>query len=1090
MKALFGVPMGDIMLVLAALFAVSLAGVAFIYLTNRVMFRMGVRNLRRRGLQSGLVVVGLMLATLITTAAFSTGDTIDHSITRAGYEQLQRSDLQLNLVGDTQITNDIAVYFDEGVTAGLEARFAADPDIEGFIPLLQEPVTAVNQRSSLSEPSLMLSGIDPGRLGRLGGLRTVQGDQVDLAALQANEILLSERAAEELDARVGDRLTVHADGVTTEVVVVEVVRDELASSGARAFYERGAGGGAMVLPTVQRITGHAGELNRLTVALRGDVATSHQNSEAAIGRLEPFLQSTDGQALLGVARAATVDALKADAIKEAEATGNLFTTFFLALGLFSIAAGVMLIFMIFVMLAAERKAEIGMARAVGAQRSSLMQSFIAEGMVYSLLAGAVGTVGGVAAAVGLVGVFLRVVGGFDFIEPHITVRSLIISYCLGVVITFLTVVASSYKVSGVNIIAAIRGTDEEAPTPAPRHVVWRWVALGLPALVVPPLGLWMLLRKGLGLPSAWIWAPLGVLVAVLSVLAGAGADSEFLFSFGVSMLPLSIAIIAAHYRAPRRLTWTLVGGYLAAYWLAPVNYDRALLGRDLTGGVEMFLLSGVMVVIAFTLVIVFNAQLLTTIVQRGRAPRYTAATILTALTVAGSVAGVLLGDRGNGLGGLLFLVSGVTGIGAALALAAVRFPHLAPALKMGVAYPLSNRFRTGMTIAMFSLIVFSLATFGAVNSSFVAMMGADGGDGGWDVMVSANRNTVVSTDIRAALEEVAAPVAASIEATGRTTTFTGHSRVRTVEDLGGGDDATAFPVLAADTGFLSSPEAGLAGWVAGYDNQRAVFDAVRTESGLALVDLSVISGGFNNYEFTLADVQIEDERFEPFVLELTNAETQESTRVTVVGVLATRVDQLYTAGVYLNEDDYRRTFGAPEYLRTWVRVDGDSDAAAQAIERALVSRGVQAESISGLIEAASAESNTFIRMFQGFMGLGLLTGIAALGVIAFRSVVERRQQIGMLRAIGYQPGTVALSFILESGFIALMGILAGVIGGMIVARNLFTTGQFAGSGIEFAIPWAEVLVIAVTSFAMSLLMTWWPSRQAAAVPVAEALRYE
>jgi putative ABC transport system permease protein len=314
--------------------------------------------------------------------------------------------------------------------------------------------------------------------------------------------------------------------------------------------------------------------------------------------------------------------------------------------------------------------------------------------------------------------------------------------------------------------------------------------------------------------------------------------------------------------------------------------------------------------------------------------------------------------------------------------------------------------------------------------------------------------------------------------------------VRTVEDLGGGTDATAFPVLAADTDFLSLPEAGLAGWVAGYDNQRAVFDAVRTESGLALVDLSVISGGFNNYEFTLADVQIEDERFEPFVLELTNAETQESTRVTVIGVLATRVDQLYTAGVYLNEDDYRRTFGAPEYLRTWVRVDGDSDTVAQAIERALVSRGVQAESISGLIEAASAESNTFIRMFQGFMGLGLLTGIAALGVIAFRSVVERRQQIGMLRAIGYQPGTVALSFILESGFIALMGILAGVVGGMIVARNLFTTGQFAGSGIEFAIPWAEVLVIAVTSFGMSLLMTWWPSRQAAAVPVAEALRYE
>ena len=52
------------------------------------------------------------------------------------------------------------------------------------------------------------------------------------------------------------------------------------------------------------------------------------------------------------------------------------------------------------------------------------------------------------------------------------------------------------------------------------------------------------------------------------------------------------------------------------------------------------------------------------------------------------------------------------------------------------------------------------------------------------------------------------------------------------------------------------------------------------------------------------------------------------------------------------------------------------------------------------------------------MGLGLVVGIAALAVVASRAVVERRQQIGMLRAIGYQRGMVALSFLFESGFIA------------------------------------------------------------------------
>jgi len=117
-------------------------------------------------------------------------------------------------------------------------------------------------------------------------------------------------------------------------------------------------------------------------------------------------------------------------------------------------------------------------------------------------------------------------------------------------------------------------------------------------------------------------------------------------------------------------------------------------------------------------------------------------------------------------------------------------------------------------------------------------------------------------------------------------------------------------------------------------------------------------------------------------------------------------------------------------------------------------------------------------------------GIAALGVIAFRSVVERRQQIGMLRAIGCQTESIALTFVLESTFVAAMGILSGVVGGLIVSRNLFTTGQFSGEGVDFTMPWGEVAVFVGLVLIVSLIMTWWPSRSAARVPVPEALRYE
>ncbi len=185
--------------------------------------------------------------------------------------------------------------------------------------------------------------------------------------------------------------------------------------------------------------------------------------------------------------------------------------------------------------------------------------------------------------------------------------------------------------------------------------------------------------------------------------------------------------------------------------------------------------------------------------------------------------------------------------------------------------------------------------------------------------------------------------------------------------------------------------------------------------------------------------------------------------------------------------------GTPVYQRYFARLaaGSDSKAVAAGIESALGTSGVSADSVKQLIDDQSAEDATFQRMFQAFMALGLVVGIAGLGVIAFRSVVERRQQIGMLRAIGFQRGTVTLTFLLESSFVAVMGILSGVVGGAIIARNLLTSDNFTdGQSITFAIPWAELALMVGIAYVFALLMTWWPSRGASRVPVAEALRYE
>ncbi len=76
---------------------------------------------------------------------------------------------------------------------------------------------------------------------------------------------------------------------------------------------------------------------------------------------------------------------------------------------------------------------------------------------------------------------------------------------------------------------------------------------------------------------------------------------------------------------------------------------------------------------------------------------------------------------------------------------------------------------------------------------------------------------------------------------------------------------------------------------------------------------------------------------------------------------------------------------------------------------------------------------------------------------------------------------------------ATMGILSGVVGAAILSRNLMTSDEFTGTGttgFDFFIPWSEVIVFVVVAYVFSLLLTWWPSRSATRVPVAEALRYE
>jgi putative ABC transport system permease protein len=175
-----------------------------------------------------------------------------------------------------------------------------------------------------------------------------------------------------------------------------------------------------------------------------------------------------------------------------------------------------------------------------------------------------------------------------------------------------------------------------------------------------------------------------------------------------------------------------------------------------------------------------------------------------------------------------------------------------------------------------------------------------------------------------------------------------------------------------------------------------------------------------------------------------------------------------------------------------LREGADATAIAQELETTFIANGMEADSIQALLDDAVAANTTFTRLVQGFMGLGLVVGVAALGVITARSVVERRQQIGVLRAIGFQRRMVQLSFLLESSFIALTSIVVGTALGLAVAFNVISDSkeQPSWENMSFDVPWLNLGVIFLAVYLTALVTTFGPALRASRVYPAEALRYE
>ena len=94
----------------------------------------------------------------------------------------------------------------------------------------------------------------------------------------------------------------------------------------------------------------------------------------------------------------------------------------------------------------------------------------------------------------------------------------------------------------------------------------------------------------------------------------------------------------------------------------------------------------------------------------------------------------------------------------------------------------------------------------------------------------------------------------------------------------------------------------------------------------------------------------------------------------------------------------------------------------------------------------------------------------------------------MLRAIGFKRGMIWKSFLIETSYIALLGIFLGVVLGIILGLRFWLDPESDFQG-DFTVPWVTLFYVSVISYVFTFLCTIGPSRGAAKIEPAEALRY-
>ena len=950
-----------------------------------LLARLAARNIGRRKSRVLIVVAGLLVGTAIISSSLVVGDTLSYIFLEDVYARLDAIDELVSNSFNGQLFSFAETNFTE-IAGDLAAN--ATP-IDGIAPALLKVMPVRNVAGNKGNQQITVMGLDASREGGFGPLTLVDGRTVDTDRLSPAELYANERAAADLNATAGQDLTLFY-GTTNQTIVHATVAGIVRDAGKAAYESRAIL--FMDLRRAQAAFNESGAINLIRVSNRGGVADGVAYSDRVTQDLR--LSIATRHLLL------RVEPVKADDTALAVQVGRDATDLFLVMGAFGILAGVLLIVNIFVMLAEERKPELGVARAVGFLRSDLLTTFALEGTFYAVVAAALGALAGLGLGYVMVYFFDKLVPHGDVVVAfHFDLSSIITAFVAGTTLTWITILLASWRVSRLNIVRAIRDLPEPGTRERSRDII---VAGALVAL------------GGIAL-TAW----------------GFVADTGMGKIPGPPVLSLGLAIAAASLGWARS-AMTVAAAFNLAWILLPFT----LLNQATDNVSIAFVMVGVILVGSGILIAVFNvSEALRAVLRRA--------------------------NRGAGR----------------------------PVLKTAISYPMDKRFRTGMTVAMFALILFMVTLISMLQGLQAASLNSfvQQQSGGYDVIAY----TTTYGEIPNFRQRLQANFSDSLFLNGYNGTSTASVMPAKVQAVGG-NRTYDYTLWGVDNFLIQSNQYGFTSFLPSYVNESSgqrqaltnrtdVWLSLRWNHTLAIVDRT--AAGPNQFVPDESRLRVvPGDRIRAFDA------AGRTVNLTIVGVLEQALQ--FTSGVFVDQSVVRGVFPAEERYTAYFfqMLPGvDVPAFRADLERVFFVYGLQTIDIREQIGQAFDASQEVLTLMQAYLGIGLLVGIAGLAVITLRAVVERRTQIGALRAIGFTRGMVLATFLVEIALIAVLGIGIGVALGIVLAYKIYIV--YFADIVVFSVPWPNLaLIVGVASIA-SVASAAQPAIRASRIPPAEALRY-